>query len=1021
MGSSTTETLEFEMAKKSANATTAAQKLKNGAKKLLGTAKKSGKLAAALPFAALMVEEVRAAQIETMPSFDLAGLDPFTQPEQPQELVMEEVAPEGLAKAADEEVQGLLAELVGESRSGDLLLAQAETVNERAAGYIASDAGSSAAASSATATAAGTAEAAAAGFELSGLPAVAAAAGPAGVLVAAAATVAVAANNNNGVAAPEARNDVDNGDGTHLSTSLSDLQSGGVDAVNATGDVLHLNVGNVSSLSPTTAFPLFGDANKDGILSADENAALDVYLDVASAQQLADLNQVLGVSGLKSLAAAGVDHIQINVANDTALKAMLADSQFGTRMETLNANGMTGNVVNLAANQSATLSLQDVDAMLANGMHFAADDQVTLHATSAEATHLTSSLKDLQAMGVDAVTTAAGVDNVHINLGGFDAAGTATNAAVVFNPAGLPTFASEDNVTLDVANVGQLHSIAASGAALHAANIDHVQLNLNDQAAFAASFSSNSIFQVADTLALKNAQVDTLINVGTDVTISAQQAGVLVDGQVHFSDAHDVTLGLNNTDATHLHTSLKDLQGLGVDMVNTAGASGDVHLNFGADGALSTTTHIPQFSAEHEVTVDLANLSQLHTAAGSAAAFAAAGIDHVQMNFKDQAAFNQVIASGNTFDTDMQTLADQHITVNQLVDMASDNVALTQTQAHILSDGGIHFAANDHVSLNAEGTHVGNLSDLHKVGVDAVHGTATLTHLDVNVGDAAELAKPGSLPVFDSALDVSLNIHSQADYNALSHISLSDLHIDNLNIDFAANINQLLVADIDKISHDGALVTDATYQDLLDVLTQSGLSSVELANVPAQTQPALTISDDLAAALHGANMLDAVPSSFINLRAEASTADHAYAVLDTSLKAMAELGVDRVQTEGSVEKVYVSLGGSVGDIASIIEGFTAGTDVGANGLFGDKDAGLVVEQATFGSLSNAQINDLAVKLAHLGFTEVDVLDSTGGPKAFHIDTTQSTPVFQQGVTLATHDVEVIDDAFGSDVLDKKAV
>jgi hypothetical protein len=255
----------------------------------------------------------------------------------------------------------------------------------------------------------------------------------------------------------------------------------------------------------------------------------------------------------------------------------------------------------------------------------------------------------------------------------------------------------------------------------------------------------------------------------------------------------------------------------------------------------------------------------------------------------------------------------------------------------------------------------------------------------------------------------------------LSHISLSDLHIDNLHIDFAANINQLLVADIDKISHDGALATNATYQDLLDVLTQSGQSSVELANVPAQTQPALTISDDLAAALHGANMLDAVPSSFINLRAETSSTDEAYAVLDTSLKAMAELGVDRVQTEGSVEKVYVSLGGSADDIASIIQGFTAGTDVGANGLFGDKDAGLVVEQATFGSLSNAQINDLAVKLSHLGFTEVDVLDSTGGPKAFHIVTTQSTPVFQQGVTLATHDVEVIEDAFGSDVLLKKAV
>jgi hypothetical protein len=526
------------MAKKSANATTAAQKLKKGAKKLLGTAKKSGKLAAALPLAALVVEEARAAQIETLPNFDLAGLDPFAQPEQPQELVLEEVMPEELAKAADEEVQELLAELDGESRSDDLLLAQAET-NDRAAGYIASDAGGA----GASASTASTAEAAAEGFELSGLPAAAVAGGPAGVF-AAVATTAVVSVNNGGGTTPEARNDVDVSGSTTLSTSLETLQADGVDAVNATEGKLHLNVGDASKLLPTTAFPLFGDGDKDGVLTKAEDDALDVVLDVTDQDQL---DQLLGFAGLNNLAAAGIDHLHL------ADGVSLIDAQ--------------------------------AKAMSAAGLAFVNRDNVTLLASGenpstvgAQGTKLGHEVSSLAAMGVDKIDMQGqGTGSVFI---------TEAQAADL-KEAGI-TFADDDAVTV-VAQGTQLSGSLATINAWSELGVDRIDMANSaasfgemhlSQAEFTALNAANISFVDTDTVTLMaqgthmSASVTDMQNLGVDVIdfqtsstvyITQAQADALNAAEIVFATGDHVVVDAHGT---HVSSSLSSLHNDGVDAAN---------------------------------------------------------------------------------------------------------------------------------------------------------------------------------------------------------------------------------------------------------------------------------------------------------------------------------------------------------------------------------------------------------------------------------------------------------------------
>ncbi len=892
------------MAKKSANATTAAQKLKKGAKKLLGTAKKSGKLAAALPLAALVVEEARAAQMGILPNFDLAGLDPFAQPEQSQELVLEDVTQEELAKAADEEVQELLAELDSESRSDDLLLAQADT-NDRAAGYIASDAGGA----GASASTASTAEAAVEGFELSGLPAAAVAAGPAGVF-AAVATAAVVSVNNDGGTTPETRNDVDVSGSTTLSTSLETLQANGVDAVNSTENTLHLKVDNVASLSATAAFPLFGDRNKDGVLSAAEDDALDVVLDITSQAQL---DQLMGFGGLNNLAAAGIDHLHL------AGGVRITDAQ--------------------------------VEAMSAAGLAFLDRDNVTLLSSGeppavAEAfgTKLGHEVSNLAAMGVDKIDM-QGAGSVFI---------TETQAAAL-KAEGI-TFADDDFVTV-VAQ--EESSISVSNIqAWDALGVDRIDMG-NHSAAFLGS-----------------------------VHLNQDQVDALTAANIGFAANDDVSVISEGTQlSSTLVSSAAALKAMGVDHIDIAGVptsasiGGLVHLNVAEVEALSAAGL--DFASNDHVIFDAATGTQL---TGHTAQLQSLGVDHVNIHLDSQAALEHL---GQT-----SSLSDLH-GATATIHMGS-NAELFESSVAQMAAANVNFAATSHdvqafVQLDAaHGTHMAStLADLHKVGVEHVFVQGSGSPNDnfsfnVDLGSGVDV---GSLnTVFNSVDHVTVNVTTQAEKDAFTDELKGRLHIDEVRI----------------VSTGANFVgAEAPGAELLEVL--SNTFDMTALSIPAQAP--VVIADDLGATLHASGMSATLPGETVLIDAGST------ATLQTSLKAMGEMGVDGVASDAG--KVYVELGDDV-NVATLVDTFGSAHDLFEQG----QDASLVLGEATFGAMSEAEISNLIATISDLGFTEVSVLNAQGG-NAYAIDNVAQTLVTTQVEILGADQAQALLDVFGTDILNNK--
>jgi hypothetical protein len=200
---------------------------------------------------------------------------------------------------------------------------------------------------------------------------------------------------------------------------------------------------------------------------------------------------------------------------------------------------------------------------------------------------------------------------------------------------------------------------------------------------------------------------------------------------------------------------------------------------------------------------------------------------------------------------------------------------------------------------------------------------------------------------------------------------------------------------------------------LIDTLQAAGLGNVEL-----ETSAKVHISDDLSAALYESGMLHALPDAAIAIDAGVNK------VLNTSLKAMADLGVDSVNTN---QKVYVELGLSVDDaqtLAELGDVFSAfGLDSPApdTQLFGAQGAGLVVDQATFdnfNSMDPAMVEVLLGDLNKLGFTEVDVMGATEVSAVYQINVTAQTPVLSQVALIGTNAINDLAHVFDPDILNK---
>lgn len=235
--------------------------------------------------------------------------------------------------------------------------------------------------------------------------------------------------------------------GTQLHTSLSGLQALGVDVISitaATGQtVLDLgsgavDFGHLPTVSSTGASIGLGiQASDAASLTTDNAAALHAagfsFVDVAgNAITLTDAQATAIVN-------AGLSFAPDDTAVALGITANAWDgvsaSDLATHTTALASHGVdlidvTGNVIDITDAQAG--------ALVSAGLHFAADDTgVSVHAAG---THLSTTLADLQHLGVDYVHTGAGTDTVVLDA----------STGPIPSIAPLPVFDAEDQVTLKV-------------------------------------------------------------------------------------------------------------------------------------------------------------------------------------------------------------------------------------------------------------------------------------------------------------------------------------------------------------------------------------------------------------------------------------------------------------------------------------------------------------------------------------------------------------------------------------------
>jgi hypothetical protein len=504
------------------------------------------------------------------------------------------------------------------------------------------------------------------------------------------------------------------------------------------------------------------------------------------------------------------------------------------------------------------------------------------------------------------------------------------------------------------------------------------------------------------------------------LSIDEVQVGDLINAGLQFA-ANDHIALVADAHSTHLSASLKDLQKLGVDTIALA-AGEDIgsalHVNLGGGDSLDLSAGaLPVFDTNLDVTLDVANVAQFGELANVGGHdLHLAGIDAVEFNLAGQSELNAFFASDVVHPDNALSLLAAELTAvrsdNVKVDTIDMGGSMHDIAAHItaadvstLVTDGLHFASHDFVAMDVSAhgaTHLStSMQDLRKLGIDTIsvsehsgdgsqidnlkHLTDSLSaagvdHLGLFSSDlSADHALLNQVQTFDwihSGIDLSL----QVDTPAVVGQPAQDLGSLLDSLDIARNGIDVLNVDLSD---------QATWGELIETLHASGLGNIEI-----ESKASVSISDDLSAALYESGMLHALPDAAIAIDAGLNK------VLNTSLKAMADLGVDSVVAG---HKVYVELGikpedlatvSDLGDLFSAFDHHSSGMDT--THLFGAKGAGLVLEQATFDKLGEANIEHLVGQLSKLGFTELDVVGTTQVDHVFEIShITPQTPVMSE--------------------------
>ncbi|MEI9927210.1 MAG: hypothetical protein WDN44_05225 [Sphingomonas sp.] len=247
-----------------------------------------------------------------------------------------------------------------------------------------------------------------------------------------------------------------NADGTHLSTSLKDLQSLHVDTIKVSSQSMVISAGgSLASLSATDLPQIIGhepgtapDAsfNPDVTLSVD-GGALPTSFDVTS---LANGLVAAGIDHLSSTGPLSLSYEQAVAFHDAGLDfAPASDITLGfSNIDTVDMSVLHALNIDHLDYSGATLDITADEAAAAvhAGVDIVESDNVVLHA---DGTHLSTSLKDLQSLHVDTIQLSA--HSMMINAGGsLGSLSVADLPHIVGQDAGAGGASFNPDVTLSV-------------------------------------------------------------------------------------------------------------------------------------------------------------------------------------------------------------------------------------------------------------------------------------------------------------------------------------------------------------------------------------------------------------------------------------------------------------------------------------------------------------------------------------------------------------------------------------------
>ena len=279
----------------------------------------------------------------------------------------------------------------------------------------------------------------------------------------------------------------------------------------------------------------------------------------------------------------------------------------------------------MANPKDITVLEPDIQLPVEQGDEFRVEDSVTMQA---EGTHLSTTLKDLQKLHVDAVSlmggaeneiTGAGITNVDLGASG---AGALDSAAI-----GVPSFSGGDvRLNTDLDTLFGASNLTGDAQAFSTAGIDELGINIAGDITggnLDSLFGNNNTFAGESLGAIHSATgqlaaggIDEVeLNVGGSAHVSDAHAAQLLDAGLSFVEENTITVDAHST---HLSNSLKDLEKLHVDSVGFAAGSLEAHgdeinLNLYSAGdnvaslADVLNASMPTFDVAADVTIDLLN------------------------------------------------------------------------------------------------------------------------------------------------------------------------------------------------------------------------------------------------------------------------------------------------------------------------------------------------------------------------------------------------------------------------------